>query len=393
MRILTRYVLFDLLKLFLLTLTGLTLLIFVVLIGKEFVDKGVGLGPLVRMTPYLLPQAMQFAVPGTMLLATTSVYGRMAAYNEIVAIKSLGISPMALVWPTLVLATLVSFAAVWINDLAVSWGTMGVKRVFLASIEEVIYGQLRMRHTYNLGKANITVQDVDGHRLIEPTVIIQSSGNKPATTLSAKEAELHLLPEEGRLQLKLDDLQLDGPWIYQDHDSYTYDVSIEELTGASTKTRSPSHYALAEIRSAVAEQQALVDRTRQSMNAQAAFGLLTGDFDSLSSTTWQTHELELEAAESRLHRLYTEPWRRWANGFSCLCFVMIGIPVAVWLRYSEFIASFFICFLPILVVYYPLLAVSVDQAKDGALPPQAVWVGNIIIALTGVGLMRRVNRH
>ena len=101
MRILTRYVLFDLLKVFLLTLTGLTLLIFIVLIGKEAVDKGIGLGPLLRMAPYLIPQAMQFAVPGTMLLATTSVYGRMASYNEIVAIKSLGISPMALIWPTL----------------------------------------------------------------------------------------------------------------------------------------------------------------------------------------------------------------------------------------------------------------------------------------------------
>jgi hypothetical protein len=145
MRILTRYVLFDLLKVFCLTLTGLTLLIVVVLIGKEAVEKGIGLGPLLRMTPYLLPQAMQFAVPGTMLMATTSVYGRMASYNEIVAIKSLGISPMAIVWPTLVLATLVSFVAVVLNDLAVSWGRLGVQRVFLASIEEVTYGQLRTR--------------------------------------------------------------------------------------------------------------------------------------------------------------------------------------------------------------------------------------------------------
>ena len=68
---------------------------------------------------------MQFAVPGTMLLATTSVYGRMASYNEIVAVKSLGISPMVLVWPTLILATLVSFVAVVLNDVAVSWGTTG----------------------------------------------------------------------------------------------------------------------------------------------------------------------------------------------------------------------------------------------------------------------------
>ena len=78
MRILTRYVLFDLLRVFLLALTGMTMVIFIVLAGNEFVDKGLGLGPLLRMTPYLLPQAMQFAVPGTMLLATTSVYGRLS---------------------------------------------------------------------------------------------------------------------------------------------------------------------------------------------------------------------------------------------------------------------------------------------------------------------------
>ena len=89
MRILTRYVLFDLLKVFLLTLTALTLLIFIVLIGKEFVDKGIGLGPLLRMAPYLIPQAMQFAVPGTMLLATTSVYGRMASPATIQATQEL----------------------------------------------------------------------------------------------------------------------------------------------------------------------------------------------------------------------------------------------------------------------------------------------------------------
>ena len=58
MRILTRYVLFDLIKVFLLTLTGLTLLIFIVLIGKEAVDKGIGLGPLLQMAPYLIPQAI-----------------------------------------------------------------------------------------------------------------------------------------------------------------------------------------------------------------------------------------------------------------------------------------------------------------------------------------------
>jgi lipopolysaccharide export system permease protein len=73
--------------------------------------------------------------------------------------------------------------------------------------------------------------------------------------------------------------------------------------------------------------------------------------------------------------------------------VLIGVPVAMWLRFSEMLASFFVCFLPILVVYYPLIAVSVDKAKDGVLPPASVWLGNILLSLVGIGLMRRVNRN
>src|SRR3954467_6989202 len=393
MRILTRYVLFDLLKVFLLTLTGLTMLIFVVLIGKEAVDKGIGLGPLMQMAPYLIPQSMQFAVPGTMLLATTSVYGRMSSYNEIVAIKALGISPMTVVWPTLILATFISFIAVVINDYAVSWGVMGVRRVFLASIEEVTYGQLSMRHTYNLGKANMSVRDVEGHRLISPTLVMQSSGDRPAWTIAAREAEMNLLPAEGKLVVDFYDFELQGAVNYSDPGKFEYEMSVEDLTGSSQKNRSPSNYALSEIAPAIKQQEQEVSRVEQANVAQAAFGMLTGDFDSLSNTTWKANQNQIDAAKVRLHRLHTEPWRRWANGFSCLCFVLIGVPVAVRMRFSEFIASFFICFLPILLVYYPLLAVSVDKAKDGFFPPQAVWLGNIVLAAAGIWLLRRGNRH
>ena len=62
------------------------------------------------------------------------------------------------------------------------------------------------------------------------------------------------------------------------------------------------------------------------------------------------------------------------------------------MRQSDFLAIFFVCFLPILIVYYPLLMISLDKAKGGALPPQAVWLGNIVLVLWGAWLMRRVIR-
>jgi hypothetical protein len=44
-------------------------------------------------------------------------------------------------------------------------------------------------------------------------------------------------------------------------------------------------------------------------------------------------------------------------------------------------------------VYYPLLAVSVDQAKDGVFPPQAVWLGNIVFGTVGIYLLHRMSRR
>jgi lipopolysaccharide export system permease protein len=393
MRILTRYVVFDLVKVFLLILTGLTLTIFIGLIGKEAVDKGLGLGPLLRMMPYLLPQAMQFAVPGTMLLATTYVYGRLSSYNEIVAIKALGISPMVLIWPTLILATLVSFAGVYINNLAVSWGTRGVQRVFVESVEDVVYGQLQMHRTYSNDKFSIIVRGIEGRRLIQPTLVIEATGDRAAVTVRAKEAELSFDAKNRMLYVKSHDFEVTGPLTLTDPGTYEQAISLDEWTGASAKTRSPSNFALNEIGPAITDGLHRLEEVEQSMTAQTSFALLTGDFAALREARWLAHERELSAARERLQRLHTEPWRRWANGFSCLCFVLVGAPMAIRLRHAEFLAIFFVCFLPILLVYYPLLAVSVDHAKDGTLPPPAVWLGNVVLALWGVWLLRRVIRY
>ena len=95
----------------------------------------------------------------------------------------------------------------------------------------------------------------------------------------------------------------------------------------------------------------------------------------------------------RMYRLVIEPARRWANGFSCLCFVLIGAPAGILLRNSDFLTSFFACFMPILLVYYPLLFLGVDQAKLGILPSWSVWTGNVILMICGVWLLRRVQRY
>jgi lipopolysaccharide export system permease protein len=66
--------------------------------------------------------------------------------------------------------------------------------------------------------------------------------------------------------------------------------------------------------------------------------------------------------------------------------------MAIRRRPGEFCGSFFICFLPILLFYYPMLVGCVTWAKDGVVPPFTTWLGNVVLALVGVWLMRRVLR-
>jgi len=91
--------------------------------------------------------------------------------------------------------------------------------------------------------------------------------------------------------------------------------------------------------------------------------------------------------------LLLEPHRRWSAGFSCLCFAWVGAPMAIRRRNRDFLTSFFLCFVPILIVYYPLLAYGVDGAKNGTVPAYTVWAGNLLLMLWGAWLLRRVIRY
>ena len=67
--------------------------------------------------------------------------------------------------------------------------------------------------------------------------------------------------------------------------------------------------------------------------------------------------------------------------------------MGIWFRNRDFLSSFFLCFLPILIVYYPLMILGADVAKNGNLPTIAVWAGNFMLMLWGIWLLRRVIRY
>ncbi len=395
MRILPRYVLIETAKVFLVSLTVLTAMMIIVGVVREAAMQNLPMGQVMRLIPYVLPEALRIALPVTLLLATTSVYGRMSGSNEVVAAKALGISPMTLIWPTLIGAFLLSLMTVWINDLAVSWGRGGARRVVVEAAEEIIYGMLRAQKSYNSPTFSIRVRGVEGRRLLQPTLTIQTRGNSPTMTIRAEEAELQADHQARALRIRLlnGTVDIDGMATYDFRGVEEHEIPLGDATRARNVAAVPSCMSLRVIPEKTAAQKRTIQRLRQDHAARAAYEMLTGDFDALTSREWDTRAEKLWHAEGHLHRLLTEPHRRWSAGFSCLCFAWIGAPMAMRLRNRDFLTSFFLCFLPILVVYYPLLAYGVDGAKSGSIPPYAVWAGNVLLIAWGAWLLRKVIRY
>lgn len=393
MRLLTRYVLREVGQIFLITLVALTSFMLLVGAVQAALAQGLGAKQIVIALPYLLPQALMFAIPGTILFAVSMVYGRMSASNELVALKSLGVSPMVVIWPALGMAVVLSFATVWLNDLAMSWGFYGVKQVAIDSAEEIAYSVLRSQKSFKSDVLEVTVKDVVGRDLIEPRFRLATGEGAEMVDISARVAQLRSVPGTGKLTLLLYDTIIDGgAGLYGEYPDEWIEREVV-IKADHGKDPAPSHLALYEIPDAIERQLELIEQLSERMVALAGKQILLGDFEQLSVGGWQEDAKNLQFQKFQLYRMHTEPPRRWANGFSCLCFALVGTAMAIRMRNADVLTSFALCFFPILLVYYPLLAFGLDRAKAGEIHPYAVWLANCILVVWGVWLLRRVLRY
>ena len=389
----TRYVIFELLKTFLLTLSAMTLMMVLVFLIQEGVREKLSVTAILELIPYVIPTSLSFAIPGTVLFAASIVYGRMSAKNEIIAIKAMGIPPSRIIVPGLAIAFLLSLCTVYLNDVAVSWGRQGIYRVVLQSSAQTIYGMLNAQGSFSKGNVYIDVDEVDGQNLINPYIVRKDKDETTSLQIRAEMARIKVDPKLNQLIFQVQNGHVDyGEDITLEIDREDIPVPLGDVTKKTGPDPTPSGLPLRAMPRELKLQIAKVDQDQKLAAVRAAGQMLSGNLVGISDPNWNFTADNLEKGIKRVHRLKTEPWRRWANGFSCLCFVIVGAPLAIRLKRFDFWTNFALVFIPILIAYYPLLMFGVSQAKSGALPPWIVWLGNSVMLLYGLWLMYRIEK-
>lgn len=396
MRILQRFVLLELLKKFTLILTALTFLLMVVGVLREASARGLGPVEILQILPYVVPSILPFTIPATLLLTVCVVYGRMAGDQEVTAIKAAGIDVREILRPAFILGAMLSLGTLLLTDRCVPWAEAQIAQIVLTSMENIFLDTLRATNQFidpNRGIA-VTARRVDGRRLIDPTFRYTLPDGKSAS-ITAREATLTFDLPNQQVLLDLLDVHTEMP----DGAQVTIKESEQRafpFLMTSNGLVPPRNLAIESIRRELDETKIERQRATERRIIETALVLSTGRFGEF----WPGRESQRLAAqvaanrEERVRKLDTEVHNRIALACSCFFFVLVGSPFAIQQGKRQFLTSFAICFTPIVLLYYPAVLLSMNQAREGVIPAWwGMWIGNAGLAVAAFVILRRVRQH
>lgn len=392
MRLLERYVLGELLRVFGVFVTiSTTLLVFVGVFGQAK-EHDLGFWQILQILPFVLPSLLPYTIPAMLLLSACVVYGRMAGDNEIIAARAAGINVMVLIWPSFFLGGLLSVVSLLVSDQVIPWAFSNIERVITLAMEDIFIDRLRTQSQINLRESGITitVTGVRDRTLIEPVIRYAPRGRK-AMTLQASEARLSFDLPRQQVWLELKGAQSNLPG--QQQTAYLEYDRIPFPLPKRSRTLRGSNLTINDMRNEIVKAGEDSKAARQAQAIETAFALSTGDFETLRDPEFLRYEHRIALGKDSTLRLGSDLHNRFAMAVSCLFFVLVGSPFAIVMARKQVLTSFLFCFLPILTVYYPITMMTQNLSKIGALDPAwAVWSANAVMGLAASYFLRRVLR-
>ena len=388
MRLIQRAILWELLRVFGFLLAVLTILLVFVGVVQRASEEGLGAEQIAQILPYIVPSLMPFTIPATLLLSVCIVYGRMGGDQEVIAAKAAGAHVFTLLAPAFLLAAVLSVSSFLLTDRVIPWAMMNIQRVVADAMEDLFLDFLRTTNRFSDPQRGlmITARRVEGKTLIAPQFRYAPPGRSPVT-VTAETAEMSFDLEAGEVRVDMHRglLQANGVSGFFDHEVRTFPI---DDAGENTK---PRHRTTANLHERLAE----VDLNRAAIDrhdaAVAVLDLTLGELprsERLSPAPPPPERLPIMEDKVR-----TEIYSRPAMAASCLFFALIGGAFSIKQGRSSFLTTFMICFVPILLVYYPVTLGMLNLAKHGDVDPRwAVWVGNALIGVWGAITLRQVAR-
>jgi lipopolysaccharide export LptBFGC system permease protein LptF len=172
------YVFKDLFRVFVLTAIALAGIMSFGGLLRPLTENGLDGRQVGTMLAYLLPAMATYSLPIASLFATTMVYGRLSADNEITACRAGGISFLSIATPAFLLGLFVAIVSLLLLCFIVPAFTFKVEQVIYSNLARVVANKIERTHQIPIGKNTVVyaqqafVPPDDPARPDEQTVVL-----------------------------------------------------------------------------------------------------------------------------------------------------------------------------------------------------------------------------
>jgi lipopolysaccharide export LptBFGC system permease protein LptF len=311
----------------------------------------------------VLPFSLTFTIPWGFLTALLLVFGRISADNELIALKSNGISVPRICIPVFVLAVALSGICFWINiDVApraeqqmtktiVDIATSNPAALFRA--DEVV-DQFPDRRVY--------VGSKQGDRLKNLIVFELNENSEPTKMVYAKEGVLTPDPANTRLLLRLFNARFEERDKQDPRDltkirqgievtEGVFPISLEEFYKEYLSGRRLSSYTLPEL-----------------------LGYLP----------------KIDGEEKL--RATVELHKRFAASLACVAFALIAVPLGITAHRKETSVGFALSLMIAFTYFFFIIMADTFRGNPAAHPTLLIWIPNILFITLGTVLFWRLSK-
>lgn len=199
-RTLFSYIFWDLLRVFALTCAVLAGVMSFGGMLRPLTQHGLDAGQVGKMLFYFLPAMSTYSLPVAALFATTFVYGRLSADNELTAMRASGLSYWSIARPALVLGLVVALVSLMFLCFVVPNFTLKVEQVIYSNLARFVANRIERTHEASFGSVNVFargayVPEPDPARPNEQRVVLIGPAIRTQETIERDGAKLKV-PED-----------------------------------------------------------------------------------------------------------------------------------------------------------------------------------------------------
>jgi len=346
--------------------------------------------------PLLVPSTIPYTLPTTTLFAVCVVYGRLAHDNEILALRAAGVHIWHAVWPAALLGVITSLVTLALHLNVIPYTHYLLRTEVVGDVRDLLYGMLRRERMINHPRMEyeIHVTRMQGEKLIGAQFRRRDpKGQYYDFVAYADEAELLVDMKKNLVYVLMKNCNVidkgaKSPAALGDR---VWPVQLPEELMPQGKIR-PSDMTWAEL----FEYRAEMEGNRDKADADIASHQTIVNLQ-MAPVNYPDH-IRNKIEERRRFVIFianidAELWQRPAFALGCLCFVLVGCPVGIWFSKSDFLSAFVTCFLPIVVIYYPLMLCGINLVKACKLVPfVGIASADILLLVTAAFMYRRLAR-